>query len=129
VEQYTVAGQEIQNGEVEEIGTPLQGSPQQGQWGYNRVHNDATPPGSPLVQGVQFATPPSGQQVDSDGVQQRFRTVQNLNDTTEEVQDFEYSGLYYLAAEEPASVEEALKEQCWRDAMVAEMNSIHSNKT
>jgi hypothetical protein len=62
-------------------------------------------------------------------VEQRFRTIQNLNDTTKEVQDFEYGGLCYLEAKQPASVKEALKEQCWRDAMVAEMNSIQSNKT
>jgi hypothetical protein len=125
VEQYTVAGQVAENGEIAEIGTLIQGSPPQGQWGYN----EATPPGSPLVQGIQFATPPSGQQVDSEGVEQRFRTVQNLNDITKDAQDSEYSGLCYFAAEEPASVDEALKEQSWKDAMIVEMNSIQSNKT
>jgi len=34
-----------------------------------------------------------------------------------------------LAAEEPASVEAALEENCWRDAMVAELKSIEQNKT
>jgi hypothetical protein len=96
VEQYTIVGQETENGEIVEAGTPLQGSPQQGQWGYNEVHNEATLPGSPLVLGIQFAIPPSGQQVDSEGVQQRFRTVQNLNDTTEEDQDFNIVGCVTL---------------------------------
>lgn len=59
----------------------------------------------------------------------RFRTIDNLNDTTDEIHNFEYSGLCYLAAEEPKSVEEALDEQCWREAMMAEMNSIQANKT
>jgi hypothetical protein len=59
----------------------------------------------------------------------RFRTIGNINDTTEEVTDFEYSGVCYLAAEEPGSVEEALNEKCWRDAMEAEMQSIQCNKT
>jgi hypothetical protein len=63
------------------------------------------------------------------GVGQRFRTVQNLNDTTDEIHDFEYSGPCYLAAEEPRSVEESLSELCWREAMMTEMNSIQSNKT
>ena len=34
-----------------------------------------------------------------------------------------------LAADEPSSVEEALSEKCWRDAMTAEMESIQENKT
>jgi hypothetical protein len=37
--------------------------------------------------------------------------------------------LCYLAAEEPRSVDEALEEKCWREAMVTEMNSIQDNKT
>ena len=59
----------------------------------------------------------------------RYRTIDNINDTTDEVTDFEYSGVCYLAAEEPRSVEAALGEQCWRKAMEAEMESILANKT
>jgi hypothetical protein len=51
-----------------------------------------------------------------------------LFDTTEEVQNYEYSGLC-LAADEPATVEEALGEECWKAAMEAEMQSIEENKT
>jgi hypothetical protein len=35
----------------------------------------------------------------------------------------------YLAAEEPKDVDEALNEECWRKAMVAEMDSIQANRT
>jgi hypothetical protein len=35
----------------------------------------------------------------------------------------------FHAAEEPRSVEVALSEPCWREAMMTEMNSIQSNKT
>ena len=59
----------------------------------------------------------------------KFRTLSNIYDTTDEVQNFKYSGLCFLAAEEPRSVDEALSEKCWREAMDAEMNSIQSNKT
>jgi len=52
-----------------------------------------------------------------------------LLETTEELQDFEYSGIYLVAAEEPRSVEEALAEQCWRQAMQAEMQAIEANQT
>jgi len=62
-------------------------------------------------------------------VPQRFRTLDNIFNTTEVLNDFEYSGVCYLAAEEPRSVDEALGEQCWREAMLSEMESIEANKT
>jgi hypothetical protein len=59
----------------------------------------------------------------------KFRTLSDLLDNTEEVHDFEYSGMCLLAADEPSSVDEALEEKCWREAMQAELQSIHENKT
>jgi len=59
----------------------------------------------------------------------RYRLVSNIFDTTDEMTNLEYSGVCYFAAEEPRSVEAALNEQCWREAMVAEMDSIQANKT
>ena len=139
VEFYTVAGQgTVTEGaaETEEIVEPVdpdQGSPSQGKWQINTNSsagsNQSTPPGSPSAQVVEFATPPTGDTVSSEGVPMRFRTLDNINDTTDEVHDFEYSGLCYLTAKEPRSVDEALNEQCWREAMVAEMNSIQANRT
>ena len=109
------------------------GSPSQDQWTPNPSSgagsNQSTPPGSPPAQAIEFATPPIGNTVDSEGVPMRFRKIQNINDTSDEVHDFEYSGVCFFAAEEPRSVDEALTEQCWRDAMSAEMNSIQANKT
>lgn len=67
--------------------------------------------------------------MDSDGNQLRYRTLQDLNDSIEEVHGFEYSGVCFVAAEEPSSVEEALVEECWREAMKSEMESIQSNQT
>lgn len=136
VEFYTIAGQgtvnDQQNAEAAEDlwehENEHQGSPAQSQWSINTESSagadQSTPPGSPLGQGVEFATPPTRDSVDSDGVPMRFRTVDNLNDTTEEIHGFEYSGLCYFAAEEPRSVEQALADECWRDAMMTEMNSI-----
>lgn len=43
--------------------------------------------------------------------------------------DYDYSGLCFLAAEEPASVESALQEKEWWNAMEEEMDSIRSNDT
>jgi hypothetical protein len=51
----------------------------------------------------------------------RFRTLTDLFDTTNEIHYYEYSGVCMLAADEPAGVEKALEEKCWRDAMVAEL--------
>ena len=95
----------------------------------SNVPNASTPVGNPIVQGIEFATPPTRQSVDSEGVLLRFRTVSNNFDTIEEMTNFDYSGVCYLAAKDPRSVEAALKEQCWREAMVAEMDSIGANKT
>jgi hypothetical protein len=67
--------------------------------------------------------------VDSEGNALRYRTLQDLNDSTEEVHGFEYSGVCFVAAEEPGSVDEALTEECWRKAMTTEMESIQSNRT
>ena len=78
---------------------------------------------------MEFATPPTRESVDSEGVPMRYKTVSNIFDTTDEMTNLEYSGVWYFAAEEPRSVEAALNEQCWREAMVAEVDSIQANKT
>jgi hypothetical protein len=138
VEFYTVAGQgtitEFEGAEeLTDPTLPDQGSPSQVQWSINPSSsagsNQSTPPGSPPAQAIEFATPPTGNTMDSEGVPMRFRTIENINDTTDEVHDFEYSGVCYFVAEEPRSVDEALDEQCWREAMTAEMNSIQANGT
>jgi hypothetical protein len=72
----------------------------------------------------QNAEPQEGGSSNSEGVQIRYRNLNDLYDTTDEVHDFKYSGVCFHAAEEPRSVEEALSEQCWREAMMTEMNSI-----
>jgi hypothetical protein len=77
---------------------------------------------------IQWATPPTDGYVDSEGAPLRYRTIPNLLETTDEVQ-MEYSGMCLVAAEEPSSVEQALTELCWRNAMKAEMQAIEANKT
>jgi hypothetical protein len=95
------------------------------------VHFDQGAPGTPqssVVQGRGWATPPTQDSIVSEGPH-RYRLLTELWDSTDEVQDFEYSGMCLLAAEEPANVEAALEENCWRDAMLAELKSIEQNKT
>jgi hypothetical protein len=46
-----------------------------------------------------------------------------------DVLDFEYSGLCLVAADEPRTVDEALSEKCWRQAMQSEMQAIEDNRT
>ena len=140
VEFYTVARQGTVTENSENVtenaadpGSQSGGSPSQIQWSVDTESSNtpdlATPPGSPAVQGVEFATPPTGESVDSEGVPMRYKTVSNIFDTTDEMTNLEYSGVCYFAAEEPRSVEAALNEQCWREAMVAEVDSIQANKT
>jgi hypothetical protein len=67
--------------------------------------------------------------MDSEGYPLRYRTIVDLLNDTEDVQDFEYSGLCLVAAEEPRSVQEAMMEECWKQAMQAEMQAIEANRT
>ena len=86
-----------------------------------------TPPHTPPA--IQWATPPTGQSADSEGVPLRYRTIPDLLEATDPVENYNYSGVCFLAAEEPRSLEEAMTEQCWRKAMESEMQAIESNRT
>ena len=59
----------------------------------------------------------------------RLRTLTELYDQTDQIQDYEYSGVCMLAADEPVNVEQALEEECWRQAMRDELEAIVQNKT
>lgn len=59
----------------------------------------------------------------------RYRTLTDLMESTEEVLDFEYSGVCMLAAEEPVNVESALSNQEWKEAMDSELQAIERNNT
>ena len=85
----------------------------------------ATPmtPAAPRAQ-AQIPVSTSGSSGNTDGVPVRYRTLTDLFDATEEIHDFEYSGLCLLAAEEPANVESALSNQNWKNAMDSELQAI-----
>ena len=90
----------------------------------NASATPVTPPAD-----IQWATPPQGQSADSEGVPLRFRTLNDLYDNTEELENLQYSGLCLLAADEPASVDEALGEKVWKKAMETELQSIKDSET
>uniref|UniRef100_A0ACD5TR82 Uncharacterized protein n=1 Tax=Avena sativa TaxID=4498 RepID=A0ACD5TR82_AVESA len=96
-------------------------------------------PGSATPQ-VAWATPPTHDDaLDTNSGPHRYRRVQNVYDTTTEIpapidyddayEEDEHAGLCFLAAEEPASVEEALADQAWGKAMQEEMSAIDENQT
>jgi hypothetical protein len=58
-----------------------------------------------------WATPPSQYSDSSTEGSVRFRTVTDLLDSTDEVLDYEYSGVCMLGADEPRDVEQALEEK------------------
>ena len=97
----------------------------------------ATPAASPEPRTPAAATPahdgwatPLEHDVnlDSETGPRHYRRLADLyNDTTEV--ELEYSGLCMLAADEPASVQEALGEACWKQAMDTEMAAILEIKT
>ncbi|CAD6257884.1 unnamed protein product [Miscanthus lutarioriparius] len=92
----------------------------------------ATPQAQPQSAGSAPAangSPQQGSAESSEGVPLRYRSLTDLLDSTEEIHDFEYSGLCLLAADEPVNVESALTEQCWREAMNSELQAIESNNT
>jgi len=67
--------------------------------------NAATPsphntPESNQAPAVNWATPPSDHSEETFGGPLRFRTLDDLFGSTEEVQDYEYSGVCMLAADE-----------------------------
>jgi hypothetical protein len=86
-------------------------------------------PHTPPHQQIQWASPPTHDDDFSEGAPLRYRNIPDLLETTEAMQDFEYSGICLVAAEEPKSVAEALSEQSWRKAMEEEMKAIHENQT
>ena len=76
--------------------------------------NEVTPnphnsPGSNQPAVGNFATPPSQHSEETFGGPLRFRTLNDLFDSTEEIHDYEYSGMCLLAADEPSGIEEALE--------------------
>ena len=80
---------------------------------------------------VEFVSPLLAPDSDSeeDNGPVRYRTLNNLYDTTEEVQNYEYSGMCLLAAEEPENIDQALEDECWKKAMISELESIEENNT
>ena len=96
--------------------------------------HEATPtpqnsPGSVQAPHSNRATPPSQGSDSSQVGPIRYRTLNDLFDSTEELYDYEYNGVCMLAIDEPTSVDEALEEQCWIDAMKTELLSIQENNT
>jgi len=93
------------------------------------VHTPQNSPGLAGHQGANFATPPGQHYEETFGGPLRFKTLNDIYDTTDEVQNFEYSGVCFLAADEPLCVEEALEDFCWLEAMRSELQSIQANNT
>jgi hypothetical protein len=101
------------------------------------IGNDVAAPNSPStpeaqIQNQGWATPPNQHSENSASPDEgpvRFRTLRDLFYSTDVMHDFEYSGVCMLAADEPTNVEAALEENCWKEAMQAEMQSIIQNNT
>lgn len=85
--------------------------------------------GSQPAHQIQWATPPSDASAGTDEAPRRYRIVTDLLDSTDIMENVEYSGMCLVAAGEPSSVEEAMIEECWRAAMKAEMQAIEDNRT
>lgn len=72
--------------------------------------NSPITPNSSAAPNIGWATPPDSVSAIQGSGPVRYITLIDLFDSIEEVQDFEYSGVCMLAADEPLSVEQALDE-------------------
>lgn len=91
--------------------------------------NSLNTPSSRSAHNQGWATPPVQNSNSSAEGPVRYRTLTDLFDSTDELHDFEYSGVCMLAADKPANVEQALEENCWKEAMRTELEAIVQNKT
>lgn len=103
--------------------------PSEGELGGSPPHTPVSSSTSQPANQIQWATPPSDASTATDEAPRRFRTVADLLDSTDRIENYEYSALCLVAAGEPSSVEEAMTEDCWRKAMKAEMQAIEENRT
>jgi hypothetical protein len=96
------------------------------------VARDTITPRTPSPASTEdgWATPPSNdaERHDPDHTPPRYRKIHHLLEELDEEQS-EHIGLCLMASEEPASVYEALSDECWKKAMEVELASIHDNGT
>lgn len=85
------------------------------------ISNSPITPGSNVAPAVHWATPPSQHSEETHGGPLRFRTLSDLLDSTDEMYDYEYSGMCLLAVDELEGVDEALEHDCWVKAMNTEL--------
>jgi hypothetical protein len=79
---------------------------------------ETSEPASAGAHAVAWCSPPSQDNnldAEDDGTGQlRYRRVSNIYDTTEPAEEEDHDTRCLLAAEEPATVEEALADDAWR---------------
>ncbi|KAF0910674.1 hypothetical protein E2562_004666 [Oryza meyeriana var. granulata] len=87
-------------------------------------------PSEPISPQMEFVSPPTADpNLDDDqGAPRRYRSITNINSTTEPV-ELDSDELCLLAAKEPCTFAEADHDENWRKAMHEEMNSIEDNRT
>ncbi|CAD6254091.1 unnamed protein product [Miscanthus lutarioriparius] len=73
--------------------------------------NSPNTPEPAQVQGHGWATPPNQNSENSEEGPVRFRTMADLLDSTDVIHDFEDSGVFMLAADEPTNIDQALEER------------------
>jgi hypothetical protein len=86
-------------------------SPVPGEWNPSGSSQEGSAPHTPegsTTHGEASQTPQLEWSSNSEGVPIGYRNLSDLYDTTEEIHDFEYSGVCFHATEEPRTVDEAL---------------------
>uniref|UniRef100_A0A8I6Y7V3 Integrase catalytic domain-containing protein n=1 Tax=Hordeum vulgare subsp. vulgare TaxID=112509 RepID=A0A8I6Y7V3_HORVV len=119
------------------LGTPVATS--------SPVHDDSAPAATPEVTPVKFVSPPSVHpemldDADDGSAPHRYRLLKDLLGATSTTaqradmppaaeDDSDDEELHMVTGEEPTSFEEAEHEDCWRQAMLDELQSINDNNT
>lgn len=97
--------------------------------------SDPTSPSTPTSDSqcdTKWATPPTGETHNLEGAPLRYRTIPDIYRNTQAMdlnEETSHNSFCFMAAEEPSSVQEALKDAAWKHAMDVEMKSILDNKT
>jgi hypothetical protein len=90
-------------------------SPVPGEWNPSGSSQEGSAPHTPegsTTHGEVSQTPQLEWSSNSEGVPTGYRNSSDLYDTTEEIHDFEYSGVCFHAVEEARTVDKALIEKC-----------------
>lgn len=109
-DQNPTAADEAENTVSPTAGTESGHSADQGDGAnVHQAPNSPITPGTSAAQAINYATLPSQNSEETLGGPLRFRTLNDLLGSTDEIQGYDYSGVCLIAVDEPSGVDDALE--------------------